>query len=306
MKLPAHFIMMFALFTLSLGADDKVKRGGKLLFASGRTLEVVEIITLGCSSTSRGSSITPDSDISVINNGIEIDVNFATVEQITFVEPKLNCIASRGSTCISRVVDKGSVVNLELRSGKSATVELAGRLYPCTGDGVAAIRCTFLDALTDAAHTKYFPIGTEGESVVAVIFDDDHGTHRWSADSDQYFPPSYNFDPFTGSRLRWASPNVRPSTNGKKAEPTWACVSCRQVASEGPGACQQCKGTLFPAQTNIAEKGVAFFLEKAGYEVDSPEGRAAVRLSVQWLNPFATAEENQKALARAVKDVLGH
>ena len=52
--------------------------------------------------------------------------------------------------------------------------------------------------------------------VTQIVFGDDVGTLRWSESSQQYFPPSYVYDPYTDQPLVFRTPEarLRPPTKG--------------------------------------------------------------------------------------------
>jgi hypothetical protein len=250
--------------------------GGAILFREGQAIEVEEFEYLfGDAAVENGLSVKIE--------GVSRSLALESIARISIVEAEWDRDFLR----------KGSVLEVELRNGRSAAAILAR-------DYSRWIRVRFLDPFTGEIQTERYALNGYDNPVLGMTFGDDIGSMRWSASSDRYFPPSFNFDPYTGGKLTWKTPlgvdGEAPTEAG-----IWACPACRHVSDTGPGTCTNCgRASLAPARTNLLDHGVDYFLRRSGIDPASPEALAAKRLSYAWLNPFSTEEEIDNAL----RDVL--
>lgn len=85
----------------------------------------------------------------------------------------------------------GAVVHIKLRNGQEGDFILA--------DGVENFKVVSFDSFTKT--TSVLGVGTS--KVVRVVFGKDFGNAKENPRTGQIFPSSYQFDPFTGEKLRW-------------------------------------------------------------------------------------------------------
>lgn len=127
----------------------------------------------------------------------------------------------------------------------------------------------------------------------------DQGRFRRNQATGQIWPPYYVYDPYDGSVLGWSDEPAAPGA--AQAVAARACPRCYAYCKPGQATCATCGVPSLLARLNLAERGLDFFLARAGIDPGSDAAQAAKRYSKAWLNPFSTEEESAAALAEVLK-----
>lgn len=279
-------VWAFVSSTLAHGADTH--RGGFLVFGSGGKLAFEDMETFD------GAKDPADWVLRVSHAGIVSEVRLADIEAMYLMEVVKR--VERDFTRNIEYIGPGSVLSLQTPQSPETTTTLVSQLS-------FAVTIRYIDPLSKKVVTSRFNWGMGDNEVKGVVFDANGGDLRYSAQSRTYFPPSYNFNPYTGEKLVWrhAGPEGRrePHELG-----LLGCVSCNWVGEGRPGRCPQCgRPTQVGVRTDPRSKGVEYFLQKLGVDDSSDAGRFARKWAVKYVDPFSTEEEIESALKDLVDNL---
>lgn len=158
-----------------------------------------------------------------------------------------------------------------------------GESFTLTGTSIGVIGDRTYDGFSYVYHDKVTGelmesyAGVRSTKLVQIVIEGDAGTLRRNPRTKDFYPATYNFDPFTGEELVWALPG----------QPT--------AVSMPPHG--RLSGRALEAVLNAS-------LSRHGVDPLSEEAKRARDFAELWMNPRADLPEIQKKLEEMRKDFL--
>ena len=131
-------------------------------------------------------------------------------------------------------------------------------------------------------------------NISRIVLGETSGDLKINPSTGDFFPPYYNYDPFTGEKLEWGKRESRLRPRNKTAMPASkagiAGASGSIVPATAPPPSQQ------TTSKGPVDKVLNAALARSGVNPESPEAKAAKELGKTWLNPGASQEEIDRAM----------
>jgi hypothetical protein len=93
----------------------------------------------------------------------------------------------------------------EKNGGPVIVVSASGKRFTLTDAGIdiGHLKYCYLDPVTESRKFTYTPISG---SITSIQMGDQVGAMKKNPATNEYFPATYSFDPYTGQKLIWANP----------------------------------------------------------------------------------------------------
>ncbi len=187
------FFVSIAVVSVSM-ADEPERWGGEVMLSNGESYQADEFNI---------SSDTRPLKFRLVDEQKERLVRWEDIAKIEIVEFKSGTYDSDSSRFFD-CLGEGTIMVLTLRNGNSTRVIL----NPCLGSAALRVQrlgIRYVDEFTGEEAIS----GFKWKNVRAVSFGSDIGRLRYDDEANEFFPATYNFNPYTGRKLIWRNPGYK-------------------------------------------------------------------------------------------------